>query len=114
MSTDEYFKIKPELFWTIIFMLLSACFCFGYHFGNTKFDTKKIELSDENNKLILEVKSCKEIISRMNQVSDSAWNILGNMPYKEMNLDSIEFKKVQTTLEKAGFALEMNSKLTRK
>lgn len=114
MSNEEYFKIKPELFWTIILMAIGACFGFGYHFGNTKFDTMKIELSDENKKLKMEVKAREDIIERMRYVSDSAWNILGHMPYKEMNLDSIEFRKVQTTLERAGFALELNSKVTYK
>lgn len=90
-------------------------FAFGLYVGTAKFDKNLIDLSDSNRILKSDivllkdtVKARENVIEYMRYVSDSALNILGNMPYQEMGLDSLAFKKVQPTIENAGAALYLN------
>lgn len=100
--------LTNKLFWGTILVLVSGAFTLGYYFGNSKFDSRLIELTDNNKTLRDSVQSRDFIISRMKTISDSALNILGHMPYNEMTLDSMSYRKVQTTIENAGAALYIN------
>lgn len=107
--------INAALFWTVALALLGGFFWFGTYVGTTKFDKNLIDLSDTNRTLKDNVASLKDtikgrekVIEYMKTISDSALNILGHMPYNEMTLDSLSYRKVQTTIENAGAALYLN------
>lgn len=100
--------IKSPLFWTVIGVLIGGSFTLGFNFGNTKFDKDLIELTQTKKDLQDSIKAKEKIIQNLRHNSDSALNILGDMPYKEMQLDTLEFRKVQTTLENAGAVLYLN------
>ncbi len=113
--TQGVYQINTSLFWGVILPLLGGFFAFGLYVGTTKFDRNLIDLSDNNQDLKTEVANLKATIKArensveyMRGVSDSALNILGHMPYNEMNLDTLSFRKVQTTIENAGAALYLN------
>jgi hypothetical protein len=109
------YQINTSLFWGVILPLLGGFFAFGLYVGTTKFDKNLIDLSDSNRELKNEVVNLKDTVKvRENSVeymrtnSDSALNILAHMPYQEMTLDTLSFRKVQTTIENAGAALYLN------
>lgn len=113
--TQGVYQINTSLFWGVILSLLGGFFAFGLYVGTTKFDKNLIDLSDSNQELKAEVANLQDTIKARNnsveymrRVSDSALNILGHMPYNEMNLDTLSFRKVQTTIENAGAALYLN------
>lgn len=114
-ATQGAYQINTSLFWGVILPLLGGFFAFGLYVGTTKFDRNLIDLSDSNRDLKTEVAHLKDTVKArensieyMRQISDSALNILGHMPYKEMTLDTLSFRKVQTTIENAGAALYLN------
>lgn len=114
-ATQGAYQINPGLFWGVILPLLGGFFAFGLYVGTTKFDRNLIDLSDSNSELKTEVAHLKDTVKAretsieyMRQISDSALNILGHMPYREMTLDTLSFRKVQTTIENAGAALYLN------
>lgn len=74
----------------------------GFSFGSYKFDKDKIELLDTNKALLDTIMIRENKIENIRRGADSALNILSYMPYNEMTLDSISFRKVQTTIENAG------------
>jgi hypothetical protein len=109
------YQINPSLFWGVILPLLGGFFAFGLYVGTTKFDKNLIDLSDSNREyknaivnLKDTVKARENSVEYMRRISDSALNILGHMPYKEMTLDTSSFRKVQMTIENAGAALYLN------
>ena len=109
------YNINTSLFWGVILPLLGGFFAFGLYVGTTKFDKNLIDLSDSNRELKSEIVNLKDTVKArensieyMRRISDSALHILGHMPYKEMTLDTISFRKVQTTIENAGGALYLN------
>lgn len=110
-----HYLIKHELFWSVGIAVLGAFFVAGLYIGNMKFDRNLMDLSDTNRELKAKIDSLKDTIKAREQLveyvrrnSDSAHVILSHMPYKEMTLDSSEFRKVQTTIENAGAALHLN------
>jgi hypothetical protein len=114
-TINGVYHINVSLFWTLALASLGGFFAFGQHVGTTKFDKNLIDLSDSNRTFKSDIVSLKDtvkvrenVIEYMRHVSDSTLNILGNMPYKQMTLDSLSFKKVQSTIEKAGAALYLN------
>lgn len=109
------YHINTSLFWGVILPLLGGCFYFGLYVGTTKFDKNLIELTDSNGELKSKIAKLKDTVKTrensveyMRHISDSALNILSHMPYKEMTLDSMSYRKVQTTIENAGAALYLN------
>jgi hypothetical protein len=100
--------LKNPLFWTAIVVLMGGSFALGFQFGNTKFDNNLIELSQTKKDLQDTIASKEKIIQTIRHNSDSALNILGHMPYNEMKLDTLEFRKVQTNIESAGGVLYLN------
>jgi len=100
--------LSQELFWTLFIALISGAFALGIYFGSNKFDRNLIELSDTNKELKDTIKARENIIKYIRHNSDSALNILSHMPYDEMTLDTLSFRKVQTTIEDAGAALYLN------
>jgi hypothetical protein len=114
-ATQGVYQINTSLFWGVILPLLGGFFGFGLYVGTIKFDRNLIDLSDSNRELKTEVANLKDTVKAhensveyMRRNSDSALNILANMPYKEMTLDTLSFRKVQTTIENAGAALYLN------
>jgi hypothetical protein len=102
------FGLSQEFFWTVFITLVSGAFALGIYFGSNKFDKNLIELSDTNKELKDTIKVHENTINYIRHNSDSALNILGHMPYNEMSLDTLSFRKVQTTIENAGAALYLN------
>ena len=100
--------LNQELFWTLLIALVGGAFGLGIYFGSNKFDRNLIELSDTNRELKDTIKIRENTIKYIRQNSDSALNILGHMPYDEMKLDTMSWRKVQTTIENAGAALYLN------
>lgn len=100
--------IKNPSFWTVMAVLLGGTFALGLHLGNAKFDNNLIELSEEKRTLSDLLKQRDNLIQFIRRNSDSALNILSQMPYNEMALDSQAFRKVQSTIEKAGGVLYLN------
>jgi len=100
--------LSQEIFWTVLIALVGGAFGFGVYFGSNKFDKNLIELSDTNRELKDTIKVLENTIKYMRNNSDVALNILGHMPYNEMTLDTLSFRKVQTTIENAGAALYLN------
>jgi hypothetical protein len=97
------------------FTVVGGIFAFGLYVGSIKFDKNLIDLSDIDREFKTESANLKETVKArensveyMRKISDSALNILGHMPYKEMTLDTLSFRKVQTTIENAGAALYLN------
>lgn len=102
-------KLKNNLSIGAILALIGGIFTTGFYVGNTKYDRDKIELSDYNRSLKDSLVGYQKGIEYMRQNSDSAHQILGHMPYNEMNLDTMEFRKVQTQIEEAGKVLHLNT-----
>lgn len=100
--------VSQELFWTVLLALVGGSFGLGIYFGSNKFDRNLIELSDTNRELKDTIKAHENTIKYIRNNSDSALNILGHMPYNEMTLDTLAFRKVQTTIENAGGVLYLN------
>ena len=100
--------INNPAFWTVTVILIGASFTLGLYFGNNKFDKDKLDLTQNKRDLQDTVKKKDIVIQTLRHNSDSALNILGHMPYSEMHLDTIEFKKVQTNIESAGAVLTLN------
>ncbi|HKG06857.1 MAG TPA: hypothetical protein VKB19_10390 [Pedobacter sp.] len=107
-DNEGHYKIKHELFWTVLLALLSGTFYLGQLIGNTRFDISTNEIREKNKVLTDSLKLQRKAMERMRFVSDSALNILGHMPYEQMKLDTSEFRKVQTNIESAGAALYLN------
>ena len=100
--------LKNKIFWGTIVVLTGGAFALGLHFGNNKFDNNLIELTETNKQLLDSINAKDQVIKIIRHNSDSALNILGHMPYNEMTLDTLEFRKVQTNIENAGAALYLN------
>jgi hypothetical protein len=100
--------IKSPIFWTVIVVLMGGAFTLGLYFGNTKFDKDLIDLTQTKKDLQDTIRSKENIIQTLRHNSDSALNILGHMPYSDIHLDTLEFRKVQTNLESAGAVLYLN------
>ncbi|MES1226158.1 MAG: hypothetical protein ABUT20_62360 [Bacteroidota bacterium] len=100
--------LKNPVFWTVIAIVIAGSFPLGLYIGNARFDNNLIELSESKRELQDSVKIKNRQIKSMKHNSDSALNILGHMPYSEMNLDTLSFHKVQTTIENVGAALYLN------
>lgn len=100
--------LSQELFWTVLITLVSGAFGLGLYFGSNRFDRNLIELSDTNKELKDTIKVRENTIKYIRFNSDSALTILSHIPYNEMTLDTISFRKVQTTIENAGAALYLN------
>ena len=100
--------LKNPLFWTAMVVLIGGSFALGFRLGNAKFDNNLIELSQTKKDLQDSIVSKEKAIQSIRHNSDSALNILGHMPYNEMKLDTQEFRKVQTNIEKAGAVLYLN------
>jgi hypothetical protein len=100
--------LSQELFWTVLIALVGGAFGLGIYFGSSKFDRNLIELSDTNRELKDTIKVRENTIKYIRHNSDSALTILSHMPYNEMTLDTLSFRKVQTTIENAGAALYLN------
>lgn len=92
----------------IILTLIGGLFTTGYYVGNTKFDRDKIQLSDENRTIRDSIGIYKKGIEYMRNNSDSALNAMASMPYSHMKLDTSEYRKVQSTIEKGGYMLYLN------
>jgi hypothetical protein len=104
LKTQLPFGMSGGLFWSIITGVIAAAF----FLGRIKYDIEKINLSDQNKALADSIKIRDNTIKQIRHNSDSALYILGHMPYQEMQLDTFEFRKVQTTIESAGAALYLN------
>ena len=100
--------LKNPLFWTVIVIFIAGSFTLGFYLGNARFDNNLIELSESKRDLQDSLKIKNKLIKSIRHNSDSALNILGHMPYTEMNLDTLSYHKVQTTIENAGAALYLN------
>lgn len=100
--------VKNPVFWTVITISIGTAFTLGLYIGNAKFDNNLIELSYKNKNLEDSIKIKNNVIKRIRHISDSAHNILGHMPYNEMTLDTLSYRKVQTNIENAGAALSLN------
>jgi hypothetical protein len=107
-----HYIVKHELFWTVLLRvsipLLSATFYVGQLVGNRRYDITTNEIKETDKKLRDSLKLQRQTIERMSFVSDSALNILGQMPYNHMKLDTSQFHKVQFNIEAAGAALYLN------
>jgi hypothetical protein len=100
--------VNNHLFWTATLILTGGAFTLGMYFGINKFDSNLIELSQDKKSLQDSLKIKNNLIQTIRHNSDSALNILGHMPYTEMKLDTLSFRKVQTTIENAGAVLYLN------
>ncbi len=100
--------VKNPVFWKTSVILIGGSFTLGLYFGIAKFDKNLIELTQDKRALQDSFKMKDLLIRNIRKNSDSALNILGHMPYNEMHLDTLEFRKVQTTIENAGAALYLN------
>jgi hypothetical protein len=100
--------LSQELFWTVLIALVSGVFALGIYFGSNKFDRNLIELSDTNKELKDIIIARENTINYIRHNSDSALNILDRMHYNEMTLDTLSFRKVQTTIENEGASLYLN------
>ena len=94
-----------------IIVIVGAIFSAGVYYGNTKFDRNLIELTDINKTLKDSIRMQDNHIKLIQRNSDSAHQILARMPYKEMTLDTLSYRKVQTTIENAGAALNLNNSI---
>jgi hypothetical protein len=108
-----YYRIKQELFWTILIFALPATVLSTLYFANVRYDQGKIDLADKNSALKDSIVQQNKTIDYLRHNSDSALNVLSHMPYQEMNLDRLEFDKVQTNIETAGAVLNLNKASTR-
>lgn len=113
MEIKKYFLVKGNsyvigigTFWAVIPVVCGVAF----FSGTIKYDSEKINLSEENRALKDTIKVREKKIEYMKRISDSAHNILGHMPYDEMKLDTLEYRKVQTNIENAGAALNLNKR----
>jgi hypothetical protein len=102
------FGLSKEFFWGVLLTIIGAAYTLGFNFGSYKFDRDKIELSDTNRALTDTIRIRENKIKYIRHNSDSALNILAHMPYDEMKLDTLSWRKVQTTIENAGAALNLN------
>ncbi len=100
--------IKSPLFWSILTILIGASFTLGVYFGNTRFDSNMILLTEEKKALLDTVKIKENLINVFRNNSDSALNILSHLPYSELKIDSLEFNIIQSTIEKVGEVLRLN------
>lgn len=98
---------NTEIISGFVTALTLAC-AFAFFLGTVKYDAEKIALSEGKKSLLDTISVREDAIKFMRHNSDSALNILGNIPYKEMKLDTLSFRKVQTTIEKAGAVLYLN------
>lgn len=96
--------IGTGTFWVALPIICSLAFLLG----TIKYDSDKINLAENNKALQDTIKIRETTIKYLRKNSDSAINILGQMPYKEMKLDTNEFRKVQTNIENAGSVLYLN------
>lgn len=111
----KHYRIGIGIFWTVALGLAGIIFYFGYYVGTAKFDSDKNELYNSNQELIATQKALQDSIKTrditikyLRHNSDSAHNILSHMPYNEMTLDTLSYRKVQTTIENAGAVLNLN------
>lgn len=102
------FGASAELFWGIFIAIVGCAFTLGLYFGSNKFDRNLIELSDIKRALEDTIRIREITINHIRHNSDSALNILSHMPYDEMKLDTLSWRKVQTTIEDAGAILYLN------
>ena len=100
--------ISSMEFWAVILGLVGGAFTLGFHFRNTKFDKDLIELTQNKKDLQDSIKIKENVIRTLRQNSDSALQIIAHMPYNEMHLDTLEFRKVQTNIDNAGAVLYLN------
>ncbi|MDF7817964.1 hypothetical protein P1X15_10170 [Runella sp. MFBS21] len=104
LFNGNFYNISVETFWVALPIICSLAF----FLGTIKYDADKISLSEQKKALEDTVRVREKTIKYIRHNSDSALNILGHMPYNEMTLDSLSFRKVQTTIENAGGALYLN------
>jgi hypothetical protein len=95
------YTIGTGIFWVALPIICSLSF----FLGTVKYDADKINLSDQKKALEDTVKIRENKITELRHYSDSALNILSHMPYSEMTLDTLSFRKVQTTIENASAVL---------
>lgn len=98
------YTIGTGTFWVALPIICSVAF----FLGTIKYDADKISLVEDKKALQDTIKIRDNTIKYLRNNSDSAVNILSHMPYSEMKLDSNEFRKVQTNIENAGAALNLN------
>ncbi|MBN8651170.1 MAG: hypothetical protein J0L67_07075 [Cytophagales bacterium] len=98
------YRIGVGTFWVVLPLICG----FAFFLGSKKFDLEKINLAEQKQELENRIKAQENTIKYLRHNSDSSLNILGHMPYDEMTLDSMSFRKVQTTIENAGAALSLN------
>jgi hypothetical protein len=91
-------------FWIVLPIICG----FAFLLGTIKYDMDKIASAEERKALADSLRIREKAIKYLRHNSDSALNILGHMPYDEMKLDTLEFRKVQRTIENAGAALSLN------
>lgn len=96
--------IKNLYFWSVLVVVCATSFLLG----GIRFDQNLIDMSEQNRALNDSITQYKKGIEYMRHNSDSAHNILGHMPYSELNLDTTEFRKLQTNIEEAGKVLNLN------
>lgn len=96
--------IGTGTFWVAGPIICSLAFLLG----TVKYDADKITLLEDRKSLQDTIRVRENTIKYLRHNSDSALTILSNMPYKEMKLDTSEFRKVQTNIENAGAALYLN------
>jgi hypothetical protein len=103
VNGSEY-HIGSGTFWVALPIICG----FAFFLGTIKYDTDKITLSEQKKALADTINVREKAIRDLKHNSDSALNILGHMPYKEMTLDTLSYRKVQTNIESAGAVLYLN------
>lgn len=98
------YNIGTGTFWIALPIICTAAF----FLGTIKYDADKISLAEQKRALQDTVRAKESTIKFLRHNSDSALDILGHMPYDQMTLDTLEFRKVQTNIESAGSALYLN------
>lgn len=93
-------------FWSLAVAIVGGAFTAGFYAGNVKYDTEKIDLSEQNRVLNDSIHTYHGVADYMRNKASSAHQLLGHMPYDELKLDSIQWRKVQTHIESVGFVLD--------
>jgi hypothetical protein len=104
LISNNSFHIGIGTFWVVLPMICT----FAFFLGTIKYDADKISLSEQKKALVDTIKIRENTINYLRHNSDSALNILGYIPYKEMSLDTLSFRKAQNSIKDAGAALNLN------